>query len=437
MSYEALTFARDLDYSPPVVGLGEALTPLRERAFRRLWLGRISSAFGDALVPIALTFAVLSIHESGTALGVVLAPFMIARIVFTLAGGVIADRLSRRTIMVTCDVVRGLVEVFTAAMLFAGHMTIPLFVVTGAIFGAASAFFGPASDGLVPLTISAENLQPANALIGISRNTMNVFGPAISGAIVATAGPAYVFAIDAATFAISAGFLSFLHVDSPVRATHKHLAAELRDGFHEVRSRAWIRLPLIGFSISNLAFAAFLVLGPLTFLEHFHNAKLDWSFVSTVGAIGAICGAILSARFRPTYPLHASFLATTLIALPIATVARPLPAPFIAFAWGCAMGSVALANTWWMTTLQRRIPEHVFSRVNSYDTLVSFLFMPLGLVTFGWVGDTIGNRTTLVAAAVMAAIVNLAVAFSPAVREVRSETQELGSPAANQVPGVT
>jgi MFS family permease len=419
------------------VGLGEALTPLRERAFRRLWFGRISSAFGDALVPVALTFAVLSIHESGTALGVVLAPFLIARVVFTLAGGVLADRISRRTIMVSCDVVRGVVELFTAAMLFTNHMTIPLFVVTGAIFGAASAFFGPASDGLVPLTISAENLQPANALIGISRNTMNVFGPAVSGAIVATAGPAYVFAIDAATFAISAAFLCYLRVDSPVRAAHKHLAAELRDGFHEVRSRAWVRVPLIGFSISNLAFAAFLVLGPITFIDHFQHAKLDWSLVSTVGALGAIAGAVLSARLRPVYPLHAASLATTTIALPIAAVARPLPAPAIAVAWGCTMGAVALANTWWMTTLQRRIPEHIFSRVNSYDTLVSFLFMPLGLIAFGWIGDMIGNQTTLIAAAVMAAIANLAVAFSPAVRQVRNEAQELGSPAANQVPGVT
>src|SRR4051794_20803409 len=153
--------------------------PLAERRFRLLWLGRVSSGIGDALVPVALTFAVLSIKGSATALGAVLAAFLIARVVFTLVGGVIGDRFSRRTIMLACDVVRGAVEAFTAAMLFTHHMTLPLFIVTGALFGMASAFFGPAADGLVPQTVSAQNLQAANALLGMSRNTLNVFGPAI------------------------------------------------------------------------------------------------------------------------------------------------------------------------------------------------------------------------------------------------------------------
>ena len=80
-----------------------AARPLAERRFRLLWLGRVSSAIGDAIVPVALVFAVLSIHGSATALGGVLAAFTVARVVFTLAGGVVADRLSRRTVMVACE----------------------------------------------------------------------------------------------------------------------------------------------------------------------------------------------------------------------------------------------------------------------------------------------------------------------------------------------
>jgi MFS family permease len=122
-----------------------ALSPLRERQFRLLWLGRVASGIGDALVPVALTFAVLSIHHSATALGWVLAAFTISRVTFTLAGGVIADHVSRKTIVLGCDVARGIVEALTAVMLLTHSMTLPLFVVTGAIFGMASAFFGPAA----------------------------------------------------------------------------------------------------------------------------------------------------------------------------------------------------------------------------------------------------------------------------------------------------
>lgn len=402
------------------MGLGETLTPLGERRFRLLWLGRISSAMGDAIVPVALTFAVLSIHRSATALGAVLAALMIARVVFTLAGGVVADRISRRTVMLSCDLVRGGVHAFTAAMLLTHHMTLELFIVTEAIFGMASAFFGPASDGLVPQTISAQNLQSANALLGMSRNVLNVFGPALSGALVAAAGPGYVFAIDAASFAASAIFLSRLDVDAPARGPRTAFVAEIRDGFREVTSRAWVRAPLAGFAISNLAFAAFIVLGPLVFLHHFSSPKSDWGIVSACGSFGAIVGAIASVKLSPRHPLHSAFVASTLIAVPIAALAGPLPPAAIAVAWGFGMGSVALTNTLWETTLQRLIPEHIYSRVRSYDILVSFVFMPVGMIAFGPIAAAVGDEWTLLGAAAVAAAANIAVAFAPGVRAVET-----------------
>jgi MFS family permease len=396
------------------------LIPLGERRFRLLWLGRVSSALGDAIVPVALTFAVLSINRSATALGTVLGALMVARVVFTLAGGVVADRLSRRTIMLTCDLARGLVHAFTAAMLLTHHMTLPLFIVTEAVFGMASAFFGPASDGLVPQTISAQNLQPANALLGMSRNTLNVFGPALSGVLVGTAGPGWVFAVDAASFAASAFFLSRLDVDAPVRASRTSFVAEARDGFREVVARPWVRTPLVGFAMSNIAFAAFLVLGPVTFLDHFGSAKLSWGIVSTCGSAGAIVGALASVKFAPRQPLYAGFVACTLIALPVGALAGPLPVPALAVGWAAALGAVAVCNTWWETALQRLIPEHVYSRVRSYDILVSFVFMPVGMIAFGPIAGALGREWTLLGAAALAAATNIWVAFTPSVREITS-----------------
>jgi MFS family permease len=404
------------------------LSPLGERRFRLLWLGRVSSALGDAIVPVALAFAVLEINHSATAFGAVLASFTIARVLFTLVGGVVADRLSRRTIMLTCDVARGLVHAFTATMLLTHDMTLPLFIVTEAVFGTASAFFGPASDGLVPQTISPANLQSANALIGVSRNAANVFGPALSGVLVAVAGPGWVFAIDALSFGVSAFFLVQMDVDSPARGAHGTFLAEARDGFREVTARGWVRAPIIGFAISNISFAAFIVLGPIVFLDHFHGAKTAWGIVSTCGSLGAIVGAIASMKFSPRHPLYAGFVVSTLIAVPIGALAGPLPVPAIAIAWGFGMGSVALSNTWWETTLQRLIPEHVYARVRSYDILVSFVFMPVGMLLFGPLSDAVGREWTLLGAAGVAAVTNVCVAFTPSVRAVTSEV-----PAATEV----
>jgi MFS family permease len=406
-----------------VGNLGEAARPLRRRRFRLLWLGRVSSAVGDAIVPVALTFAVLSIHGSATALGGVLASFTIARVVFTLAGGVVADRFSRRSIMLGCDLLRAAVQAFIAAMLLTHHMTLVAFIACEALFGMASAFFGPAADGLVPQTIGPGELQSANALLGISRNTLNVFGPAASGLLLWVAGPGYVFAIDAVSFVASAAFLARLDVDTPIRAPLRSFGAELREGFREVASRGWVRAPIVGFAISNFMLASFLVLGPVVFISHFGNPKQDWGIVSACGSVGAIVGAFGSIKLAPRHPLYGAFASTTLLAVPIAALARPLGWEAIAVAWGFGMGSVALGNTWWETTLQRLIPEHVYSRVRSYDILVSFVFMPIGMIAFGPIAEWLGFEHTLLAAGGIAAVTNLAVAFTPAVRAVTSASE--------------
>ncbi|HWJ33235.1 MAG TPA: MFS transporter [Gaiellaceae bacterium] len=400
--------------------LGEAARPLRQRRFRLLWLGRVSSAIGDAIVPVALTFAVLSIHGSATALGGVLASFTTARVVFTLAGGVVADRFSRRTIMLSCDLLRAGIQAFIAVMLLTHQMTLVLFIACEAVYGMASAFFGPAADGLVPQTIEPEELQSANALLGISRNTLNVFGPAASGLLLWVASPGYVFAIDAASFVASAAFLARLDVDAPIRAPLRSFGSELREGFREVTSRSWVRAPIIGFAISNFMLASFLVLGPLVFITHFGNPTKDWGLVSACGSVGAIVGAFASVKLAPRHPLYGAFVSTTLLAIPIAALAEPLAWEAIAVAWGFGMGSVALGNTWWETTLQRLIPEHVYSRVRSYDILVSFVFMPVGMIAFGPLADWIGLEHTLLVAAALVAVTNLAVAFTPSVRTVTS-----------------
>jgi MFS family permease len=403
------------------VKLGEAFAPLAERCFRLLWLGRISSAAGDALMPLALTFAVLSVNRSATALGFVLAALWIARVAFTLVGGVIADRLPRRTVMLTCDGVRAIVEAFTATMLLTHHMTLGMFFITASVFGAASAFFTPAADGLVPQTISDEKLQSANALLGISRSTMNVFGPAVAGVLIALVGAGYVFAIDAASFVASAFFLVRLKVPAHERVARSRFVTELREGLHEVTSRAWVRAPIVGFAISNFCFAAFIVLGPVIFNEHLGGAR-NWGIVSTCGAVGAVAGSLLSVRISPRRPLTFGFIISMLLGVPIAALAQPMPVAVIATGWLFGMGAIALSNIYWETNLQRRIPAAVFARVRSYDILVSFVFMPLGFVAFPLIARVAGTEQTLVAAAIVCAATSLTVAFVPGVRQITEDT---------------
>ena len=399
------------------MGLGGTLVPLRQRPFRLLWLGRVASATGDALVPVALAFAVLAVGHSTLALGGVLATYAASQVVFTLAGGVIADRLPRRGVMLGADAVRAIVEAFVAVMLLSGHMTLPLFFVSGGVFGAASAFFGPAADGLVPQMVDSELLQPANALLNITRSSASIFGPALSGLLIALAGTGWVFAIDSGSFVVSAIFLVQLEVPAHSRAERSRFIAELRDGFREVASRAWVRAPIIGFAISNFCTAAVIVLGPPIFRDHFHGAR-DWGIFAGIGAVGGIVGSLASVRLRPRHPVSACFAVSMLCALPLAALAGPLPVAAVVVAWFLGRASVAAGNTWWETMLQRDIPSSVYARVRSYDILVSFVFMPLGMIAFPLIARGIGYEWTLLGAAVGIAATNLVVALTPGVHEV-------------------
>src|SRR5262249_25673246 len=159
----------------------------------------------------------------------------------------------------------------------------------------------------------------------------------------------------------------------------------------------WVAAPLVCFAISNFCVAAFIVLGPSIFHAHFAGAR-DWGIVSACGSLGAIVGSLLALRLRPRHPLSVGLAATMLVGVPIAALAQPLPLGTIAVGWLAGMGATTLANTYWETTLQHRIPAAVFSRVRSYDILVSFVFMPVGFVTFPLLADAFGTGETLLAA---------------------------------------
>src|SRR6266487_3621532 len=143
---------------------------LAERDFRLLFIGRTISLFGSAFAPIALAFAVVRLTGSPSDLGLVLSAYMLAHLVFLLAGGVWADRLPRHLVMVTSDLLSGASQIAAAVVLLTGVAQTWHLVVLAALRGGASAFFMPASAGLVPQIVSAGRLQQANALLSLSRN---------------------------------------------------------------------------------------------------------------------------------------------------------------------------------------------------------------------------------------------------------------------------
>lgn len=376
---------------------------------------------------VALAFAVLEIGGSATALGVVLAAFLGARAAFILVGGVWADRLPRRVVMLTCDVVRALAQGLTAAALFTDVMEVWMFVAGAAIAGAATAFFGPASTGLVPEIVSPGRLQQANSLLSFSQSGTEVLGPALAGVLVAASEPGWVFALDAASYAASAVFLGLLPLSRRDLPARQRFLADLSDGMREAWSRGWMRAGFLLPAVGNLGIAPFLVLGPVIAQEDLGGAAA-WGVILTVGAVGGLLAGLVGLRYRPNRPILAAFALWTLGALPALALLPPAPAAVIAVANGLFIFGVVLGNVLYETIVQREIPAERLSRVSSFDWAVSIVIMPIGLALAGPVAEAIGRDATLVlGAAFVAGSASVGMAV-PSVRAMRAASPNVGLP---------
>ncbi len=396
--------------------------PLRERPFRLLWLGRTGSAVGDSLIPVALAFAVLDIGGGAGGLGIVLASFTIGRAAFVVVGGVWADRLPRRLVMIGADLVRFGTQAVTAALLIGDVAKVWQLAVLQGLAGAAGGFFNPASTALVPLTVSRERLQQANALLSLSQSATNIFGPALSGAIVATAGPGTAFAIDAASYLASIAFLVFVRVHEQLQETRQRFWHDLADGWHEVRRHRWLTAGFLGFALGNVGIGLFFVLGPLVAQDHFGGAKA-WGLILAAGAVGGVLGGLAAYRFRAGRPVVAAFAIWSAGGLTALAFVPPLALGAAMVAMALFSISVIVGNTFWETALQQEVRPDRLARVGSIDWLLSLCLMPVGQGLAGALAAGIGIRATLVLAAVLMCVPNLCVlAFVREVRGVRRRT---------------
>ena len=396
-----------------------SLGPLAERDFRLLFFGRTISLFGTAFAPIALAFAVIELTGSPSDLGLVLSAYMLAHLVFLLAGGVWADRLPRNLVMVMSDLLSGAAQAAAAGLLLAGAAQTWHLVVLGAIRGGASAFFMPASTGLVPQVVSAGRLQQANALLSLSRNSTRIAGVALAGILVATIGPGWALALDGATYALGALFVAMLNAPPSEPSQKREFLRELADGWREFRSRYWLCVTIVQFALINAyAIGAFLVLGPFVAEEHLGGAAA-WGLILAAEAAGMIAAGIVALRYRPERPLLIATLAVLTMAPLLALLGLAAPLVVILPAAFVAGVGLELYGVFWDTTLQEHIPEEKLSRVSSYDVLGSFALIPVGVAVMGPISNAIGVAETLLGAALVVVVATIAVISVADVRNLR------------------
>ncbi|TMD84102.1 MAG: MFS transporter [Chloroflexi bacterium] len=401
----------------------QRLGPLYEREFRLLYLARAFSLFGDGLIPVALPFAVFSIDRSPSALGFVLASRSISLVVFLLVAGVVADRLARKVVMIASDIARLAAQATMAALLIGGAAKLWQLVSLVFLYGLGDAFFRPTSTGFVPETVSRARLQQANALLVLTNSSFSILGPVVAGVLVASVGPGWALAADAATFLASALFLVQIHVVPKARPLAASFLRELREGWQVFRSQTWLWVDGVFSALGSFAvLAPMFVLGPVVAVRSLGGAPAWATIVAAFGA-GSILAGVVLLRARPRRPLLVAIPPLALLALPTAFLA--LPAPTLIIALGALAGGFGLTvfNTLFETTVQRHVPPESLSRVASIDWVMSGALQPFGFALAGSAALVVGLGTTLAASALWIIISTAIVLSIPSVRNLRSPDQ--------------
>jgi len=404
---------RDLLKRRPAAG-----SPLADRNFRLLTAGQATSTIGDFCYVVALPWFVLSSHGGTVLLGIVLACYGVPRTALIPLGGVLADRIGPRRLMLGADVARCLLAV-ALTVLAARHLaTLAWLAPVAALLGAGEGLFMPASFAIMPTLLPAGSLQAGNAINSAAVQVGTVLGPALGGTLVATSGPVPAFAIDAASFAVSAGALWLMRpppavAAAPAEATAAAEAALAGQaaaapaaavapgaaaGEEAARPSVWrlllrsvfFRRVLLISVLANLTFAGTFEVA-LPALAHEHYGAGGFGTLMACLGVGAVAGTLVAARrltsARPMVVASASFIAAGVF-VALMPFLGGLPGAAIAallFGAGIGFGDIIV-----ITLIQQWSPAAILGRVMSLLMLASLGIFPVSVAISGLLVKALG-----------------------------------------------
>jgi MFS family permease len=391
-----------------------------EPQFRLLFAGQVLSLIGDRVMLVALPFAVLEAGGSLESVGLVVAAELVPFLLFALVGGVLADRSDRRRVLIASDAARLAIQAAGGALLLAGAATPALLGVLAALYGTADAFFQPAFTGLLPQTVSHPGqLQPANALRGLSFSVSSVAGPALAGVLIAAIGAGAAMLFDAGSFAVSVACLVRLRpvvAASAAEETPPPFLVAVRAGWREVRSRSWIVAGLGAMCAYHaIVLPAVYVLGPVTVSDRLGGPGA-WAAVVVSFGVGCIVGDLVLLRVRPRRALRVAGIALIAASCQAAVYGSGLGIAGTCVLQAAAGVGVTMFFTLWEVSLQEHVPGEALSRVSSFDYLAATALMPVGTALAGPIAAALGTQATLLGMSAVGVACALAFLAVPGVR---------------------
>ncbi len=338
---------------------------------------------------IALTFAVLGSGGTAAQLGLVFAASVFPQVLVMLGGGVLADRIGRRPLMLVTDASRFAVQAALAVALFAGRPPLWLFLVLTALESVGEGFFNPALGGLRAEMVPPDNLPDANAMLSVASSTTTIVGPALAGLLIALTSPAVVIAIDAASYGASVAALAIMRIPPASRPTQSPWR-DLAESWAVFRSQTWLWVTTLQYSLFNLfTWAPYLLLGPILARQYLGGAGA-WGLIMAAFATGSVLAGLLMVGRRPSRPV--AIAAIGMFGYPIPCLLLALHAPAFAVAAGALAAGAGgtVGGTLTSSLQQQRIPHRMLARMSAIQLTVSYSLGSAGWAAIGPLAGVVG-----------------------------------------------
>ena len=408
------------------------LAPLKERNFALLWTGMTVSLVGDGILLVALAWKVYELSNKPSSMAVVGLAMTIPHVALLLLGGVASDRFDRRRVMIASDAIRGTAIGILGVLTVTDQLHLWHVFVLVAVYGAGTAFFGPAFDALVPDIVHDDHLIQANAIEQFARPAAHgLAGPALGGLLIAAGGSGVAFLVDSATFLVSMACLLRVRTPAAAVATEVAVLDDVKEGFRYVRANPWLWATLLAATFAYLLFTGPVdVLLPYLVKNELNAGAGTLGLILAVGGIGAIGAALavgtLGTPKRSMTFIYLAWTVSTLALVGYGLARNAWQAALVCFVFNAleTAGTVV-----WLTTKQRLVPRALLGRVSSFDWFISTGLVPLSFAIVAPVTAAIGARNTLMIAGGLGAAVTFAFLWVPGVRAADNRPAPEADPA--------
>lgn len=395
-----------------------ALRPFAHRDYRILIAAMVVSVFSHGMWAVAMVYQVKRLGGGPVQLSFVATATSIGLLAFVLVGGITADRISCRRIILTVEMASLAVMTAVAALALTGTIELWHLVAAGFLVGTGAAFFFPAYSALLPRILPAGDLLAANGMEGTLRPVLQqAAGPAAAGMIVAALTPAHAIAGMALCHLLALCVLRTMGRSPAYEAHHEPgesrpgVLADLSEGITYTLKTPWLRWTLLFAVLSVLSF-----IGPIEVLLPFvvggrlGGGAQAFGFVLAAFGIGAATGSLLTASL----PLPRRYLTWMVAVWALGTLPLALVG-LVGDMWQLAAALFAVGATGgigqviWGTLLQRRVPRRMLGRISSLDFFVSLALMPVSMALAGPVGEAVPLWLVFVVAGAVSPVVGAVV----------------------------